>query len=110
MSLSDQLQRAIQYSPCCPNFLKSSIICTPADSYGLEMESLSIECSLAKSTLLRKNMDSIVDVILELSLLRIAFPLLTKLLQIALTIVVSTAHCECSFSALSRSRPTYVRQ
>ena len=47
-------------------------------------------------------MHSIADVLLELSSLRIAFPLLTKLLQIALTIVVSTAHCERSFSALKR--------
>ena len=75
--------RSIQVcSPHCPNFLKPSSIRTLADSYGLDMESLSIECSLAKPTLLGKNMDSIAD---ELSSLRIAFPLLTKLLQIVLT-------------------------
>ena len=38
-------------------------------------------------------------VIDELSSLRTAFPVLLK---ITLTITVSTAHCECSFSALKR--------
>ena len=65
-------------------------------------------CSLAKPTRLGKDMNSIADVLLELSSLRIAFPLLTKLLQIALTTVVSTAHCERSFSALKRIK-SYLR-
>ena len=101
--------RSIQAcSPSSPNFLKPNSIRTLAESYGLDMGSLSIECSLAKPTLLGKDMNSIADVLLELSSLRIAFPLLTKLLQIALTIVVSTAQCERSFSALKRIK-TYLR-
>ena len=72
-------------SPHSPNFLKPSSIHTLADSYGLDMDLLSIECSLAKPTLLGKSMDTIADVLVELSSLRISFPLLTKLLQIALT-------------------------
>ena len=39
-------------------------------------------------------------VINELSSLRTAFPVLLKSIQITLAIAVSTAHCECSFSAL----------
>ena len=39
-------------------------------------------------------------VIDELSPLRTAFPVLLKSIQITLAIAVSTAHCECSFSAL----------
>ena len=101
--------RSIQAcSPCSPNFLRPNSIRTLAESYGLDMGSVSVECSLAKPTLLGKDMHSIADVLLELSSLRIAFPLLTKLLQIALTIVVSTAHCERSFSALKRIK-TYLR-
>ena len=100
--------RSIQAcSPRSPNFLRPNRIRTLAESYGLDMGSLSVECSLTKPTLLGKDMHSIAD-ILELSSLRIAFPLLTKLLQIALTIVVSTAHCERSFSALKRIK-TYLR-
>ena len=66
------------------------------------MDCLSIECSLAKQNLLGKDLNGISDVLIELFSLRIAFPLLIKLLQIALSTVVSTAHCERSFSALKR--------
>ena len=47
-----------------------------------------------------KKLDEIIDVLRELSPLRAAFPLLVKLIQIALTIAVSTAHYERSSSAL----------
>ena len=40
------------------------------------------------------------DLLLELRSSRSAFPTLIRLLQIALTVVVTTAHCERSFSAL----------
>ena len=101
--------RAIQAcSPRSPNFLEPNSVLILAESYGLDIDSLSIECSLAKQTLLGKSMDSITDVLFELSSLRIAFPLLTRLLQIALAIVVRTAHCERSFSALKRIK-TYLR-
>ena len=53
-------------------------------------------------------MEGISDVLTELYSLRTAFPLLVNLLQIALTMVVSTAHCERSFSALKRIK-TYLR-
>ena len=42
------------------------------------------------------------DVLQEVCLLKEAFPTLVKLLQIALTIAVSTSQCERSFSALKR--------
>ena len=44
----------------------------------------------------------VIDVLHESSPLRTAFPVLVKSIQIALTIAVSTAHCERSFSALKR--------
>ena len=40
--------------------------------------------------------------------LKAAFPQLTKLLRIAMTIAVSTAHCERSFSTLKRTK-SYLR-
>ena len=67
-----------------------------------------MECILAKRTLRSKVIDCISEVLLEISSLRTAFPTLVKLLQIALTIVVSTASCERSFSALKRIK-TYLR-
>ena len=45
-------------------------------------------------------METINDVLQEVYLLKEAFPTLVKLLKIVLTIAVSTAQCEQSFSAL----------
>ena len=67
-----------------------------------------MECTLAKRTLQNKEMESINDVLQEVYLLKEAFPTLVKLLQIALTIAVSTAQCEWSFSALKRIK-TFLR-
>ena len=67
-----------------------------------------MECKLAKHTLNGKQLDEVINVLHELSPLRTAFPLLVKLIQIALTIAVSTAHCERSFSALKRIK-SYLR-
>ena len=110
--LDHRFAENLEYMRCIqaygPRSLRPNSIRTLAECYGLDMGSLSVECSLAKQTLLGKDMNSIADVLLELSSLRIAFPLLTKLLQIALTIVVSTAYCERSFSALKRIK-TYLR-
>ena len=52
-------------------------------------------------------MECISDVLTELYSLRTALLLLVNLLQIALTMVVRTAHCERSFSALKRIK-TYL--
>jgi hypothetical protein len=101
--------RAIQAcAPRSPHFLESSHLAPLADSYGLDKSTLDMECTLAKQTLNGKELDEIIDVLHELSPLRVAFPLLVKLLQIALTIAVSTAHCERSFSALKRIK-SYLR-
>ena len=53
-----------------------------------------MECTLAKRTLQNKEMESINDALWEVYLLKEAFPTLVKLLQIALTIAVSSAQCE----------------
>ena len=79
-----------------------------AEAYGLDKESLTMECILAKRTLVGKDISSISDVLTEVFPLRAAFPTLLRVLQIGLTIVVSTAECERSFSALKRTK-TYLR-
>ncbi len=71
-----------------------------ASLYSLSDDPLSTECHLAKRTL--------ADVYSFLISLQTAFPTLTKLLRIALTLAVSTAQCERSFSALKRIK-TYLR-
>ena len=81
-------------------FLESDQLAPLADSYGLNKTTLDMECSLAKHTLNGTELDEVIDVLRELFPLKAAFPLLVKLIQIALTIAVSTAHCERSFSAL----------
>ena len=55
-----------------------------------------MECTLAKRTLQGKDLETIIinDVLKELFPLKTAFPNLVKLLQLVLTIVVSTASCE----------------
>ena len=95
-------------SPSSSHFLQPKHLLPLAESYGLDMNLLSTECSLAKNTLKAKDCDSISEVLLEISSLKEAFPTLLKLLQIALTIAVSTAQCERSFSALKRIK-SYLR-
>ena len=48
------------------------------------------------------------DALKELAPLQLAFPILVKVFQIALTISVTSAKCERSFSALKRIK-TYLR-
>ena len=101
--------RAVQ--ACAPrslHFLESDQLAPLADSYGLNKNTLDMECSLAKHTLNGKELDEVINVLRELFPLKAAFPLLVKLIQIALAIAVSTAHCERSFSALKRIK-SYLR-
>ena len=103
------IMRAIQ--SCNPEsscFLETNTLIPLAEAYGLDKESLTMECILAKRTLVGKDISSISDVLTEVFPLRAAFPTLLRVLQIGLTIVVSTAECERSFSALKRTK-TYLR-
>ena len=93
-------------APNSPHFLES--IAPLADSYGLDKTALAMECTLAKRTLNGKDIDGVIEVLCELSPLRNAFPLLVNLIQIGLTIAVSTAHCERSFSTLKHVK-SYLR-
>ena len=68
--------------------------------YDLNQDMLSEECPLARHTLKGKSISSVYDVFVELSPLKNAFPNLVKLLQIILTIAVSSASFERTFSSL----------
>ena len=91
---------------CCdpesPHFLESDHLLPVIELYELDKDFLSMECVIAKRTLKNKEITTINDVLLEIIPLHEAFPALVKLLQIALTVVVSTAECERSFSCLKR--------
>ena len=62
-----------------------------------------MESNLAKRTLAKAEMETVGDVLLELTPLRAVFPTLLK----ALTTAVSTAECEKSFSALKQIKTYY---
>lgn len=95
-------------NPTSFHFLKFADLKEMASLYGLSDELLSNECLLANRTLADKNLESVLDVYSHLLPLQTAFPTLVKLLRIALTLAVSTAQCERSFSALKRIK-TYLR-
>ena len=69
---------------------------------AMNEQSLSMECTIAKRTFKDKEMNIINDVLLEVLPLKNAFPELVRLLQISLTVAVSTAEYERSFSCLKR--------
>ena len=103
------IMRALQ--ACCPtssNFLDISHLQALITAYNLDLEVLRSETQVAKRTLAGKDLEDIGDVLMELEPLKLAFPAVVKLLQISMTICVSTAKCERSFSALKRIK-SYLR-
>ena len=69
-----------------------------AEMYSFDKGVLEMEAKLVKWTLETKELEHIGDVFLALISLKPAFPEFTKLVRIAMTIAVSTAHCEIIFS------------
>lgn len=98
------------HNSCSARFLDSSLLSSLASSYNIDSDHLCDECPLAKRALQEKidSLDTVLDVYSELQPFQLAFPTLVKLLQVALTVVVSTAQCERSFSALARIK-THLR-
>ena len=94
--------------PQSSQFLKPEQIQPLVDYYSLDSESVRMESRLSKQTLNKKKLNNTADVFKELSPLKEAFPTLLKALQNALTICVSSASCERSFSALKCIK-TYLR-
>ena len=106
------LMKAVQCcSPSSADFLEMDKLMPLVDSYGfIDKHLLQMECVLAKRTLADKGqeLETINDVLTGVIPFKAAFPNLVKLLQLSLTIVVSTAECERSFSALKRIK-SYLR-
>ena len=90
--------------------MKALQSCNPASThltplinmYSLDKQALESELPLVKHTLAKKAMQDMSDTILELAPLCATIPVSLRLLQIAMTISVSTAKCERCFSALKR--------
>ena len=94
--------------PQSENFLNLSILQPLIDTYDLQVDTLTVETTLAKQTLKGKDLNCISDVFFALISLDCAFPGLMKLVRIALTIAVNTAQCERAFSTLKRVK-SYLR-
>ena len=92
-------------NPHSKDFLSLSALMPLAEMYSFDKEVLEV---LVKRTLETKELERVGDVFLALISLKAAFPDFTKLVRIAMTIAVSTAHCEKSFSALKRIK-NYLR-
>ena len=98
-------------SPSAAEFLEMDKLLPLVESYNfIDKDLLAMECVLAKRTLADKQQElkTINDVLAAVVPLKTAFPNLVKLLQLSLTIAVSTAECERSFSALKRIK-SYLR-
>ena len=102
--------RAIQAcNPQCSNFLEPEQLQPLVGCYHLDSKLLRMESILCKRTLAKKMMNSTTDVFKEILPLKEAFPTLLKILQIALSMCVSSASCQRSFSALKRIK-TYLSE
>ena len=88
--------------PTSNKFLEMDELQPIIDTYSLNHNYLISETAIAKRVLKDKQLEDISDVVTELVPLKEAFPCLLELLQISMTISVSTAKCERSFSALKR--------
>ena len=95
--------------PSSSNFLKPILLNPLASLYKLSTDLLATECVLAKRTLQehKEDINSVIDVYRQIEPLQAAFPTLKNVLKISLTLAVSTAECERSFSALKRVK-TYL--
>ena len=98
-------------SACSPKskyFLDFATLKPILENYKISEEDLHIVLIQAKKVLRNEHMGNIHEVNDKLSPLKEAFPELLRLLNIALTIAVSSAACEQSFSSLKRTK-TYLR-
>ena len=110
------LMKGIQcLNPTDENFAKISCIQAFAECYGADMEDLGHELHQAKRLLERSSKDTnfinpstILSFLSFLTPFKAAFHELHRLCKIAVSLPVSTASCERSFSAL-RQIKTYVR-
>ena len=106
---NQEIMKAIHAcQPTSNKFLEMNELQPIIDQYNLNHDYLIAETTIAKRVLKDKKLEDISDVVTELVPLKEALPCLLELLQISLTISVSTAKCERSFSTLKRSK-SYLR-
>ena len=104
-----EIMKAIQAChPHSSNFLHTSDLKPLIDNYHLDEDSIAVEVSMATHMLSAKELSHTSEVLVFLTSLPRAFPNIIRLFRIALTISVSTAECERSFSALKRIK-SYLR-
>lgn len=95
--------------PSSSQFLDVTTLKPLINTYKLDIDKLTIEISVAKNTLSKvTDMQEVSDVLVQLYPLKAAFPVLVSLYQICLTIAVTTAKCERTFSTLKRIK-SYLR-
>lgn len=104
----DIMQAIQSCNPKASSFLDPQKLLPIVNAYNLSKDMLAEECPLAKRTLVSKSISSVYEIFVELAPLRNAFPTLLKLLQIVLTVAVSSASCERTFSSLKRIK-TWLR-
>ena len=80
-------------SPQSDDFLDVEMLKPLADNYNLDIPSLILEAALAKRTLNKSKHEMETIHHKEIKPLQNAFPTLTQVLQLALTISVSSASC-----------------
>ena len=95
-------------SPSSPNFLQFPALKPLINHYELDEEDIETELKQANKLFQSYNPSSISELIDILYPLATAFPELLKLLQIVLTLTVTSATCERSFSSLRRTK-THLR-
>ena len=84
------------------NINQMTIVCQSYPFLGIKDEKLQAEVTVAKEMLLEKKVISADDVLNILYSVKIAFPNLIKICQFILTLPVSLASAECSFSTIKR--------
>ena len=87
-------------NPKSDDFLNLDKLGGIGQKYNINTEAMKEETTLAKVVLKDKTIENIGDVLCELAPLKLAFPSLIKIVQIVITIGVTTAKCERCFSAL----------
>ena len=106
---TDKNRAAVQAgSPMCSEFLELKHLQPLTSTYNLDKQVLELEVPLARRSLVGNGVEETSEIILELMPLTAAFAAFLKLLQISMTIAVSSTMSERSFSGLKCVK-SYVR-
>ena len=117
LRFNDSKNILLAIAACCPkatNFLDLVTLKPLIEQYSLDLCKLENELPVAKAAISnakesdKMELQEITDLVQFLIPMRVAFTELLKLLQLALTIPVTTASCERSFSSLKRIK-SYLR-